>query len=165
MLGAISTKTATRFRRAASVCISMGIHDARIPAVGGRLAENCLMDIGLSYDVLTALTENGLVHPDYACWMPYGPLHQANPGISLPPNAQEPLLHQGKRWVLVGASEVCKRKPLRVAGAAFTHAGRELLTVVDIEPLPEFTEQLKAHFAKSQYQMVEVTPDTKLYHD
>ena len=157
VLGAISTTTAARFRRAASVSISQELlEDARIPAVGGSLGNNSLSDIGLSFDVLTELTENGLMHPDYACWKQYGPLHEFNPGKYFLPNAQFPFQHQGKRWVLIGNTDGLKRKALRVSGAAFAHAGRELLSVVDIEPMPKFTERLKAHFAKSGYQMIQV---------
>ena len=80
VLGTISTATAEKFRRAASVCMSRESHDARIPALGGQLGTNCLEDVGLSFDVLTQLTENGLLHPDYACWMPYGRIHDDSDG-------------------------------------------------------------------------------------
>ena len=56
-------------------------------------------------------------------------------------------------------------KSVRVSGAAFTAAGRELLKVVDIEPMPAFTERLKAHFAKSKYQMIEVGDAVSVYPD
>ena len=58
-----------------------------------------------------------------------------------------------------------KVKSVRVSGAAFTAAGRELLKVVDIEPMPAFTERLKAHFAKSKYQMIEVGDAVSVYPD
>ena len=64
---------------------------------------------------------------------------------------------------MVGYSDDLKVKSVRVEGAAFTTAGRELLRVVDIEPMPEFTERLKAHFAKSSYEMVEVEENVRLY--
>ena len=163
VLGEISTPTAEKFRRAASICISRGNDDARIPAVGGTLGQNCLRDIGLSFDVLTSLTENGLVHSDYSCKMSYGPFHEANPGISLPPNMQLPFLHQGNQWVLLGTTDGAKKKALQVVGAAFTQAGQELLRVVEMEPMPLFTERLKAHFANSNYDMMQVSEDTKLY--
>ena len=163
VLGTISTATAERFSRAASLSMSRDSDDARIPALGGRLDQNCLADVGLSFDVLTLLTENGLLHPDYSCQMPYGPIHDANPGVRIPPNTQLPFRHQGRRWVLIGALEALELKSVRVVGAAFSTAGRELLKVVDIEPMPEFTAQLKAHFAKSNYEMVEVSEDISVY--
>ena len=159
VLGSISTATARGFRRAASLCVSMEL-DARVPAVGGRLGDNCLDDVGMSFDVLTALTENGLLHADYSCWKGYGPLHEANPGVVLPPNAQLPFRHQNRRWALLAATDDLKVKPVKVHGAAFTTAGREILQVADIEPMPRFTERLKAHFADGNYQMVEVPEGT-----
>ena len=95
--------------------------------------------------------------------MSYGPIHDANPEMRIPPNTQLPFRHQGRKWVLVGASDALGVKSVRVAGAAFTTAGRELLKVVDIEPMPEFTERLKAHFARSKYEMVEVAEDISVY--
>ncbi|MCY4015496.1 MAG: DUF2806 domain-containing protein [Gammaproteobacteria bacterium] len=163
ILGTISTRTAERFRRAASVAISKD-NDTRVPAVNGGLGNNCLRDIGLSYDVLTELTENGLVRPDYGSRMPYGPIHEATSVQELPPNLQLPFQHQSRWWALVGTTEETKVKALRVQGAAFTVAGRELLSVVDLEPLPEFTERLKAHFVKSKYEMREAPAGRSFFH-
>ena len=61
ILGAMSRSTARCFRRAVSVSIRLGLDDkhildARVPEVGGALGQNCLKDIGLSYDVLIGLT-------------------------------------------------------------------------------------------------------------
>ena len=163
VLGTISTATAERFRRAASVCMSREPYDARIPAMGGMLGSNCLADVGLSFGVLTLLTENGLLHPDYQCWGPYGPIHEANSGVSIPSNTQLPFRHQGRRWALVGTSDALGVKSVQVVGAAFSTAGRELVKVVDLELMPEFTARLKAHFAKSKYDMVEVAEDVTVY--
>ena len=131
--------------------------------MGGNLGKNCLSDVGLSFDVLTSLTENGLVHPDYSCENGYGPLHEANTGISLPPNAQLPFSHQGNRWVLQGTTDHAAKKAIRVVGAAFTQAGRELLKVVQLEPIPHFTQRLKAYFANNDYKMLQVPEDVKFY--
>ena len=163
ILGTIDTSTAEKFLRAASVCMSLEQSDARVPAVGGELGQNCLQDIGLPFSVLTLLTENGLLHPDYSCYMPYGPINdripagvQLPPNVQIPPNTQIPFRHQGKLWRLLGTSDATRVKSIRVVGAAFTTAGRELLEIVDIDPMPEFTTRLKDHFAKSNYEMVEV---------
>ena len=124
--------------------------------MAGQLAQNCQADVGMSFDVLTALTDNGLLHPDYACRIGYGPLRKANPAMVHPPNTQLPFRHQGRRWALLGGTDDLKVKSVQVHGVAFTTAGREILQVADIEPMPEFTERLKEHFADSNYQMVEV---------
>ena len=162
-MGAVSRSTAQRFRRAASVSIRLtpdGKHimDARVPAIGGALGQNCLQSEGLSYDVLTDLTENGFVHSDYGSYHPYGPL-------GLPFDAQRPLqrvvqipfTHQGATWVLIPKGDLDKAQPLKVQGAKLTSCGVELLKIVDIESLPDLTEKLVEHFSQSGYQMVRST--------
>ena len=162
VMGGVSRSTAQCFRRAASVSVRLmapdGKHviDARIPAIGGGLGQNILQSEGLSYGVLTDLTENGLVHSDYNSRQSYGPLE-------LPPAAQQhfpdgfqmPFAHQGTMWVLVPQGQK-KAKPVGVDGAQFTSCGVELLKIVDIESLPDFTAKLVRHFAKSGYQMVQL---------
>jgi len=76
ILGSLSQSSATIFRGAASVSIRQHltrekIWDARIPAVGGKLGQNCLQAEGLAYYDLIDMTENGLLHPDYDCQHPY----------------------------------------------------------------------------------------------
>ena len=158
-VGAMSRTTAQHFRRAVSVSIRLtpdGKHimDARVPAVGGELGSNCLKEDGLQYSVLTDLTENGLLHPDYGSYHPYGP-------IDLPADARQnigpvqiPFDHQDAMWVLIPKADIEKATSLRVTGAQLTSCGVELLKIVDIEPLPEFTSKLVAHFSQSGYQMV-----------
>lgn len=166
VLGTISTASAKKFRRAASVCMRLElgeISDARVPEVGGNLGTNCLQDVGLSFDVLTQLEEDGLLHSNYSN-MSYGPIHEAtNSREPLPPDMQLPFRYQDRKWILRGTSDELKKKALKVRGATFSTAGRELLKVVEIESMPEFTERLKTHFAKEKYEMVEVPEDVDAY--
>ena len=158
VVGAMSRSTAQHFRRAASVSIQLTpdgehIFEARIPAVGGELGSNCLQEDGLPYSVLTDLTENGLLHPDYGSHRPYGPLDLPDALQRLGP-VQIPFAHQGAIWKLIPKADIEKATPVRVVGAQLTSCGVELLRIVDIEPLPEFTSKLEAHFSQSGYQMV-----------
>lgn len=160
ILGAMSQSTARRFRRAASVCIRLkpdGMHvmDARIPALGGVLGHNCLKNDGLSYSVLTDLTENGLVHSEYNTSHPYGPLELLdNVGEQVASVPQIPFGHQDAKWMLIPVDINKKPKPIGVVGAQLTSCGIELLRIVDIEPLPDFTNRLIEHFLQSGYRMV-----------
>ena len=160
VMGAINQTTAQRFRRAASVSIRLTIDerhimDARVPAIGGGLGQNCLKSEGLSYGVLTDLTENGLVHSDYSSWRPYGPLELPfDLQQSLRNVPQIPFTHQGTAWVLIPEKIQEKVQSLKVEGAMFTSCGVELLKIVDIEPLPDFTEKLVEHFSQLGYRMV-----------
>ena len=159
VVGTMSRSTARHFRRAASVSIRLipdgkNIMDARIPAVGGDLGNNCLQKDGLSYSVLTDLTENGLLHTDYSSYHSYGPLDMpADARQSLGP-IQIPFAHQDAMWMLIPKADTKKATSLRVTGARLTSCGVELLRIVDMEPLPEFTSNLVAHFSQSGYQMV-----------
>ena len=159
-MSAMNRSTAQHFRRVASVSIRLtsdGKHimDARIPAVGGDLGQNSLQDEGLSYGVLIDMTENGLVHPDYSCSHPYGPLEQLfdaqQPHRPVP---QIPFTHQGATWMLIPMTDQKKAKSMQVKGARLTSCGVELLKIVDIESLPSFTDKLMDHFSQSRYQMV-----------
>ena len=135
-MSAMSRSTAQRFRRAASVSIRLtpdGKHvmDARIPAIGGDLGQNCLKNEGLSYDVLIDMTENGLIHPDYRCYHPYGPLVLASgERPPLPFDAQIPFAYQGAMWVLIPKADVKKARSLKVPGAKLHRkAGRPFFPI------------------------------------
>lgn len=161
VMRAVSQSAAQHFRRAASVSMQLtpdGKHimDARIPAVGGQLGQNCLQREGISYDVLTDMTENGLVDSDYGSRHPYGPLElHSNAQPALPPNIQIPFVHQSAMWMLMPKTNPQQAKPVLVTGAKMTSCGVELLKIVDIEPLPDFTAKLVEHFSQSGYQMVQ----------
>ena len=126
VMSAVSQSTANRFRRAASVSIQLtpdGKHimDARIPAIGGELGQNCLLDEGLKYDVLIDMTEHGLLHSDYSSNHPYGPL--GLPFNARSPQAhlvQRPFIHQGARWQLIPKTDPKGAKPMKVSGAKLT---------------------------------------------
>lgn len=151
ILGGMSQLTAERFRKAVSVSIQLNsgsdIQDARICSMGGQLGQNHLLEDGLSYDVLIDLTENALVHSDYGCSHPYGP----------PSSHQFPFFHQGKSWMLIPSENSSGAKPLKVVGAKFTSCGVELLKIVDVEPLPDFTSRLEKYFLNEGYRMVPAT--------
>ena len=165
VMGAISQSTAKHFLRAASVSIRLtfdGKHimDARIPAIGGSLGQNCLSTDGLSYDVLLDLTENGLVHGDYNSYHPYGPLglESSSKQFTQPMPSkviQIPFFHQNTRRMLLHKNN--QAQPINVTGAKFTSCGVELLNIVDIETLPNFTKRLEGHFSHLGYQMVQST--------
>ncbi len=162
ILGGISQRTAESFRRAVSISIQLTadnvVHDARICSMGGKLGQNCLKEDDLSYDVLIDLTENGLVHPDYNCQYPYDPLPLEPETLKkFPRHDQFPFSHQGKSWKLISNENSNATKQLRVEGTKFTSYGIELLRIVDLEPLPDFTNRLKQYFSGKGYRMVPAT--------
>ena len=91
------------------------------------------------------------LHAEYSSSADYGPLSPRHPTA---PNQQIPMVHQGRMWLLIPHSPDRQGLPVGVAGAMFTRAGRELLTIVDIEEMAPFTEQLHQHFKSLGYSMV-----------
>lgn len=167
VMGGLNQTTAEYFRRAASVSISqLGIKnpdfiaersypqyciaETRIPAVSGRLSENGLLVDGLSYSVLLNLTENGLLHSEYDSQCSYEGSPSPDPKY---PYAPKEIIHQGENWFVLPKAGQEVRAPLMVSGAMLTSCGIELLKIVDIEPLPEFTDKLSRYFSEFGYEI------------
>ncbi len=168
VVGGLNQTTAMYFRRAVSVSISLVvvrnpdyvaersypeycIAETRIPAVGGRLADNSLLIDGLSYSVLLNLTENGLLHSEYDSQCSYEGSPSPDPKY---PCAPKEIIHQGVSWFVLPKSGQEVRASLMVRGAMLTSCGIELLKIVDIEPLPEFTDKLNRYFSESGYEIL-----------
>ena len=64
------------------------------------------------------------------------------------------LKHQERYWKLLPDSEWNDDSEFFLSGVALSGVGRELLHIVDIEPMPEFTEDLKKFFAEQKLQML-----------
>ena len=148
-VGTMSQSTAQHFRRAVSASIRLTpdghyILDARVPAVGGNLGTNCLADDGLSYAILQELVEHGLVHSDLNSYHEYGPIAHSHSNTMI----QLPVIHQNERWALIPTLGSNRTDRVKVTGAAFTSCGRELIGIVDIEPLPKFRDKLVEHLRK-----------------
>ena len=160
-VGSMSQSTARNFRRAASFSIRESadgtyIHDARIPAIGGDLGQNCLQEDGLSYHVLQELMEHGLIHTDLASYYPYGRMisHASRPTAVL----QLPAIHQNEKWILVPTKAETKASGVQVLGAAFTSCGRELFRIVDVEPSKRFRDKLVAHLSQLGLRVSRLSP-------
>ena len=170
VLGMLDQGTAALFRKAVSVSVRLElpigercrglIRDARIPGLGGSLEQNSLAEHGFDYRALTTLTEAELLHSEYSSSADYEPVSivsQTGEAVEPDPrnpNLQFPVGHQGLLWLLVPGTASRQGLPVGVSGAMFTRVGRELLTIVDIEPMPSFTEQLQQHFASLGYSMI-----------
>ena len=190
-VGSLSQSTASLFRKAASLRVGLEVislkenddtgHrfvvDARIPALGGELDQNYLLNEGLNYDRLIELTENGLLHHDYKSWnsaytlamprtefgggvtVPY--THKDQPqGIVAPiPDPDGgggvtiPFIHQDQKWKLTPLSAFKAGSEFRIQGAEFTTVGKELLHVVDIEHDAAFLDKVRTYLASQHIEM------------
>ena len=61
--------------------------------------------------------------------------------------------HQGRDWFFDSFDPI---QEFRLPGIAFSIVGRELYRIVDQDPMPEYTEDLKKCFAGQNLSMIEV---------
>lgn len=157
-LGELDQNAAALFKRFCSACVVLenlidgSILEARIPSLGGKPGKNNLMKYGLGFVNLNVLNEYGLIISNYATGFTY----TLSKDIE---NKFEPLpfRYQSKYWALStlpGWNE--KQQEFTLPGVALSRVGRELFRIVDQNPMPEYTEDLKKYFAGQNLQMVEV---------
>ena len=158
-LGELDQNIATLFKKLCSACVVLGIQnnehiiDARVPSLGGDAGSNALEKYGLGFDQLSILNEYDLIISDYNSWRDYNLCitNQNNPILL-------PFQHQGKHWILLPLSERDNKPEFRLSGVMLSHVGRELLRIVNQDPMEQYTEDLKKFFAGQNLQMVE-TPN------
>ena len=150
--------TASLFRRLCSGCVLLrpGGHsmDARVPALGDPGA-NSLREYGLDFLQLSLLNEYGLIIPDYKSWRDY----RVCIGIPGGPEGfiRIPFDFQGRSWVLVPTAQREANLEFRLEGVALTRSGQELSTIVDLEPMDQFTQAVMKFFGTKNLRMTELT--------
>ncbi len=161
LLGELDQDTAALFKRLCSACVTLkvpyngrdGAHvlDARVPSMGGSAGQNALEEYGLGFNQLNILNEYNLIISDYDSQFSYNLciLNQDNP-VNLAFEYQE------RYWLLLPEPERNDNSEFRLLGVALSHVGRELFSIVDQEPMSEYTEALKKFFAGQKLQMVEI---------
>jgi hypothetical protein len=160
LLGEIDQNIAALFKKLCSVCVVFGIpysdrddlhvFDIRVPSLGGNPGSNTLRKYGLGYEQLNILNEYGLIISDYNSWYDCK-ASIANRGTP----AVLPFIHQEKSWLLFPASEQDSKPEFKLSGVALSRVGGELFRIVDQDPMPEYTDDLKEFFAKQKLQMIE----------
>lgn len=164
IVGSLSQSTAAQFRRAASLRVGLEakilnsdsgsrlqVLDARIPSLGGSLSQNFLRAEGLDYYRLIVLTENGLLHHEYASWHIY---NGAMPHPQIRDHVPALMIHQGRKWALSSLPGFKNGTDLKIYGAKFTNVGAELLKIVDIEQDEAFQAKVKDHLITLHVDMV-----------
>ncbi len=156
-LGELDQDTAALFKRFCSACVVLGIQnnehviDARVPSLGGNAGSNALSKYGLSFDQLNILNEYDLIISDYNSWRDYKLciMNQNNPILL-------PFQYQEKYWILSPTAERDNNPEFRLSGVMLSRVGSELFRIVDQDPMPEYTEDLKKYFAGQNLNMLEV---------
>ena len=169
LLGELEQDTAALFKRFCSACVvvevlgipnSEQVFDARVLSLGGSLSSNALSKHGLGIDQLNILNEYSLITSGDFSLHDYNlaSLYDYNLCIEYEDNPLLlPFQHQGKHWILLPTPERDNTPELRLSGVMLSQVGRELFSIVDQEPMPEYTEALKNLFAGQKLQMVEIS--------
>ena len=162
ILGNLDQSAAALFKKLCSACIIFEIPgtddilDIRVPSLGGNAGSNVLRPYGLGFGQLNILHEHGLIIQDYNSWYDCKLcVLNENPPVTLP------FRHQEQQWVLLPTADWKIREELKVSGVALSHAGRELFSIVDLNRMEKYTEDLKKFFAEQKLQMVEVSRQSK----
>lgn len=138
-----------------AVILDTADDDARVPSLGGDAAQNALQKYGLPYGTLNLLNEHGLITSSYNSWKDYKisigiPIPVGNPQVF-----RAPFRYQGRYWVLVPNGEWPAGKEFRLSGVALTQSGKELVKIVSIPAVEDFTQDLKNYFTGQGFQMME----------
>ncbi|MGT2453765.1 DUF2806 domain-containing protein [Cupriavidus basilensis] len=143
LVSQLDNRAASLFKLLCSLAISVrlpdSIVDARVVAMG-KAGANSLQPYGLSFDALNALQEYGLIIADYDSYMDYqlATMHEGEVIL--------PFDYQDGKWVFIPKTAPEAKQQFLVHGIRFSQAGKELLSIVEIEPHEEYTAALKAFF-------------------
>ena len=156
----LNQSTAHRFRRFCSACVSLShegnIIDARVPSLGGDAALNSPNKYGLSFLELITLNEHGLIISDFGSWGDF----QFAIGLSDDDPSQLirfPFSFQDQNWVLIPENQRSVSTEFKLHGVMMTESGKELLKIIDLESMEEFTRDLIDFFHTKNLQMTKVS--------
>ena len=105
----------------------------------------------MPFSKLNTLNEYGLIIPEYDSGTDYQ--------VSIVDQNHRvlaPFQYQEQYWGLQPSLETEQSEEFRLSGVALSRVGRELFRIVDHEPVPEYTEDLKKFFEKQNLRMIEV---------
>ena len=162
LLGDMDKKSAERFAKFCSMCMALkdengDVIDARVLSLGGNAATNALAEYGLDFGQLNFLNEHGLIISDYNSWRDYqhcvGQSVQTSEGSLV--LIQFPFTYQGKSWLLVPDSERSYGSALKLHGVSLTGVGVELMKIVDMVSMDDYTQKITAFFQQKKLKMTE----------
>ena len=148
VIAQLDNQAAHLFSLACSMSVSLrpqgNIFDARVLSLG-QIGGNSLATYGMPYSACVILQEYGLVVSDLSGYCDYQSSQQVDGMVQLP------LTHQNQSWVLV-KNQGQSRSEIRLEGMQFSVSGRELLSIVDLQPVPEYTQAMNT-FLRNQFQV------------
>jgi hypothetical protein len=154
LMAQLDNRAAVLFRLLCSLSISLhfsdsGILDARVVSMGNA-STNSLQAYGLRFDELNILQEYGLIISDYNSYMDY------RMAVVQKGNVVPPVIYQKAQWALVPKVAPPVNQEFRVHGVALSWSGKELFSIVDIEPNEKYTAALKNFFEQQGMTMTRI---------
>lgn len=154
LMSQLDSRTANIFKRLCSLaaCLEIGptVVDARVISLGGNAGSNCLKEYGLSFDQLNILNEYGLIIPDYNSYIDYVAC------VAEEGQIVGVFRFEKSEWGLVPAPDRPKDEQVRIHGVALTRAGRELMSIVDIDASESYRQALVAYLDTMKLRLVPV---------
>ncbi len=145
LMSQLDNRAATLFSLLCSLSISTRVPssnvilDARVVSMGNA-GSNSLQAYGLGFDALNVLHEYGLIISDFNSYMDFRTAVAHESRIMLP------MTYQNAQWALVPKVAPPALQELKVHGVALSRSGKELLSIVDVEPNEPYTAALKNFF-------------------
>ena len=167
-------KSAEMFAKFCSMCTALNdengdVIDARVLSLGGNAAANALAEYELNFMQLNFLNEHGLIIADYNSWRDYQPCIGQSVQTSEGSRAliQFPFTYQGKSWLFIPAAERSHGSELKLYGVSLTGVGVELMKIVDMVAMDDYTNKLTAYFQQMKLRMTETVggPRVKIVED
>ena len=155
IMGSLDQNVASHFVRLCSMSMISQGHDSRVASLGGNAGDNALRKYGLDFSTINLLNEHGLVIADYNSW------YEHIPCIAFTGAGSQvvciPFTHQGRHWILSPSSRDVIGKKVRIHGVALTRSGSELLQVVHMDRVDDYTRDLAQWFERKKFRMTEVS--------
>ncbi len=157
IMGEIDTVAANLFKKLCSICIVSRIPgrnqvlEARVLSLSGNAGNNALQKYGLDFDQLNILHEYGLIISDYNSWRDYGSSVASKDNVVL-----LGFSYQNTYWGLLSEGDRKEGQELKLHGVGLSKAGRELLNIVETEPIENYTNDLANFFAKKKLKMIPI---------
>ena len=145
----LDESTALLFRKLCSCCVYLPVRrpvalDARVSSLGGNAGANALEQYGFGFVQLNRLSEHGLIISDYNSWGTYG----VTDGGSQASQVGVPFEFQDAQWFLNHSEDDATTWDGKLSGVALSLSGKELASVIDLEPIESFETALREYFRR-----------------
>jgi hypothetical protein len=146
LMAQVDNRAAALFSLLCSLSISSRVPDsniiidARVVSLGRHAGSNSLQAYDLGFDALNILQEYGLIISDYNSYMDY------RMAVSYEGRIPLPMIHQKAKWGFIPKVARQVSEDFRVHGVGFSQSGKELLSIVDIQPNEPYSAALQKFF-------------------